>query len=189
VAPTVPFGPPTVVRSGDTWAFTYSHPDFPVADGWVLSAALVSATSASQAPLTWDTDYVTDDGEEWTVTLPAEDTDAFGAGSYRLTLFATLAGARYSPYSGPLLVEPNAAALTAGQGRTHAEEMWQAIKDTLEGRAVADVESYQINGRALNRVSMEDLQKLEKRYAERVWRERNPGKSLPGARVAFWSGA
>lgn len=186
MAPVIPFGPPTRVRSGDTWAFRYSHPDYPAAAGWVLSAALFSATSATQAPLTWSAGFVTNDGSEYTVTLPIATTDDFAAGSYRLTLFMTLAGARYSPYSGPLLVEPNAAVLTAGQGRTHAEEMWQAIKDTLEGRAVADVESYQINGRALNRVPFAELERAEKRYAERVWRERNPGRSLPPLVVNTW---
>jgi hypothetical protein len=100
----------------------------------------------------------------------------------------TLASARYSPYSGPVLVVPNAAALTAGQGRTHAEEMWAAIKDVLEGRAVADVQRYVINSRQLDRIPFELLVKYEKQYAERVWRERNPGKSLPGRVVTFWPG-
>lgn len=189
MAPVVPAGPLTRVRSGDTWTFTYAHPDYPAADSWVFSMALVSATSLTQAPLSWSASWVVNNGTLYTITLPIATTDDFAAGSYRQTFFFTLAGARYSPYSGPLLVEPNAAVLTAGQGRTHAEEMWQALKDTIEGRAVADVESYQINGRALNRIPFEQLVKYEKQYAERVWRERNPGKGLPSTRVSFWGGA
>lgn len=187
MTPVTPFGPPTEAVSGDTLAFRYSHPSFPVADLWVLSAALVSVSSATQTPLSWSSGFVTNDGATWTVTLPSTTTDDFAAGAYTLTLYATLSGARYTMYSGQLLMRANAAAQTgAGVAVSHAEEMWAAIKAALEGRVVADVESYQIAGRALNRIPMDELQKLEKRYAERVWRERNPGKALPGRLVTFW---
>ena len=185
MAPTIPTTHPTVARAGDTWAWTVSFTDFPVSDGWVLSYALVSTSDATQTPLTWETDYVTDDGARYTVTIPAAITAALVAGGYRLTAFLTLASERYTVYTGALLVNADAATLAAGEGRTHSEKVLGYIEAVIEGRATADVESYQINGRALNRTPIEQLLKLRARYRTAVWRERNPGASQPGYRVSF----
>ena len=53
------------------------------------------------------------------------------------------------------------------------------------GRATADVESYQINGRALNRTPLRELKRLRAEYRTNVWRERNPGHSPPAFVVSF----
>jgi hypothetical protein len=185
MAPLVPYGHPTAVRAGDTWTWRISFTDYPASEGWALSYAIVPTANATQAPLVWSAAFVTDDDNEYTVTIPIATTDDFTAGGYRLTAFLTLAGARYSPYSQPLLVAANSAALTAGQGLSHAETMLAAIEAVLESRASADVESYQINGRALNRTPIRDLKRLRTEYRTAVWKERNPGRPLPSLRVYF----
>lgn len=185
MAPTIPTTHPTVARAGDTWAWTASFADFPVSDDWVLSYALVSTSNATQAPLTWDPSYVTDDGTRYTVTIPATITAALVAGGYRLTAFLTLSSQRFTVYTGALLVEADAATLAVGEGRTHSEKVLSYIEAVIEGRATADVESYQINGRALNRTPIEQLLKLRARYRTAVWKERNPGRTMPGYQVSF----
>lgn len=184
MAPTIDYGHPTSLRAGDTWAWRIAFADFPVSEGYVLSYALQSTSDVTQAPLTWNTDFVTDDGSEFTVSIPAATTAPFVAGGYRLSAFLTLASDRYSPYSAPLLVLPDAST-AAGSAVTHAEKVLGYIEAVIEGRATADVESYQINGRALNRTPIKDLLALRSRYRTEVWKERNPGFSPPGKRVSF----
>ena len=185
MAPQVPYGHPTSSRAGDTWTWRISFADYPVSESWVLSYALVSTSNVHQAPLTWDVGYVANDGHEYTVTIPASITTGFQAGNYKLTAFVTLNSLRYSPYSAPLLVEADSASLAAGDGLSHAEKTWKAIKDAIEGRIPADVESYQISGRALNRIPSAELRKWEAIYAEMVWRERHPGQSRT-REITFW---
>lgn len=182
MAPVVPQGHPTVVRAGDTWRWRISFADYPVSESWVLSYALAPVTSSTQAPLTWSSLWVSNDGAEYTVAIPAAST-GFAAGSYRLTAFVTLSSQRFSPYSAPLLIEANAASLATGQGITHEEKTYAAIKALIEGRVVADVDSYQINGRALNRIPFEQLPRWLAFYRRLVWQQRNPGQPLPGQRL------
>jgi hypothetical protein len=185
MAPVTPVGHPTLLRAGDTWAWRISFADFPVSESWVLSYALTSSSSSTQEPLDWDASWVTNDGAEYTVSIPASTTDDFGKGSYRLTAFVTLASARYSPYSAPLHVEADSASLAAGDGQSHAEATLAKIEASLAGSVEADVESYQINGRALNRIPIAEKKALHARYREMVWKERHPGKPLPGLVVLF----
>lgn len=182
----IPFGHPTSLAAGDTWQWRISFPDYPVADGWVLSYALVSTSRATQSPLTWDAGFVTDDGAEYTVTIPAATSDDFAAGGYTLTAYVTLAGVRHTVYAGRVLVTANAATQTVGAGLTFAETALINIEAVLAGRATADVESFQISGRALNRTPIAELYKMRSRFRTEVWRQRNPGQSLPGALVAFY---
>lgn len=185
MAPTIPFGHPTALTAGDTWQWRIAFADYPVSDGYVLSYALVSRSDATQAPLAWDAGYVTDDGAEYTVTIPASVTDDLGAGAYLLTALLTLGSTRTSVPAGTLLVAADPATAAAGDGLTHAEKVLGYIEAVIEGRATADVESYQINGRALVRTPMETLLKMRSRLRNAVWRERNPGKTLPGYAVSF----
>src|SRR5690242_4011569 len=113
----IPYGPPAAPVAGDTWAWRVAQSaDYPIADGWALSYALVSTSSATQAPLTWSTGYVTNDGAEYTVTIPASVTAGFVAGGYRLVAYLTLAAVRHTVCDDHILVQPNVATLPAGQG-------------------------------------------------------------------------
>lgn len=186
MTPVIPYGPPAAPRAGDTWQWRIAQSaDYPIADGWALSYALVSTSSATQVPLTWSAGYVANDGAEFTVTIPATITAAFAAGGYRLTAFLTLSTVRHTLDEDHVLVQPNTATQTAGQGRTFAETALANIESVLAGRATADVESYQIDGRALNRTPIADLYKMRTRFRTEVWKQRNPGRSLPGYLVSF----
>ena len=52
----------------------------------------------------------------------------------------------------------------------------KAIQDLLAGKVVKDVQSYTINGRQLNKMSTEDLLRLEAEYTQKCLDEtgRNP---------------
>lgn len=83
-------------------------------------------------------------------------------------------GERYTVDNGVLFLEPDFAAAAAGTQQTHNEKMLAAIQSVLEGRAAADIESYQIAGRAVNKIPVAELVKWHNVYLARVQRERNP---------------
>ncbi len=70
--------------------------------------------------------------------------------------------------------------------RTHAEKMLALIESRLEGRIVSDHESYTVNGKSLNRIPIEQLDSLARKYRNLVAKEkrRDAGKK-PARRALF----
>jgi len=83
---------------------------------------------------------------------------------------------RYTVDEGTLFVEPDLNAAAAGSQQSHNEKMLAQIQTLLEGRSVSDLESYQIAGRAVNKMPVSELMKLENIYIAKVRQERNPGQ-------------
>ncbi len=162
-----------------------SFADYPASEGWVFSLALVPTFSATAAPLEWDTDYVATNGEGFRVTLPADTTADLVAGAYKLTAFVTLSDVRYSPYSSHITVTADEATQETGDGLSDNRKVLAQIDALIDGRTIADVASYQINGRALNREPLAELLKLQRIYRQRVWQEEHPGETYGTRYVTF----
>lgn len=184
--PTVPTSEPTELPAGTTWRWTVSDPAYPASDGWTIRYAL-----AGPAKLDIETTAGATDTER-SVTVAAAATAAWNttteARAFRWTRYAEKGSGetleRYVVGEGRLLVQPNPSSMP--EGGTWNERMLAAIEATLAGRVVADVASYQINGRALNRLDFAELRRARRAYRAEVWRERNPGRSFPGLAVSFW---
>lgn len=122
---------PTSVTAGDTLRWLKELSDYPPADGWVLTYALVidgvkTAITAS--------DY--GDGRHY-VNVAAATTAAWTADDYDWQSYVTRAATseRYTVGAGRLTVLPNFATATSGyDARTHARKMLDAIEAVLEGR-------------------------------------------------------
>lgn len=120
------------------------------------------------------------DGVDLVVNVNASVTSTWSPGLYQWALFAALGDDRYQLDSGKVTVSPGVSQLAAGHDpRSHDEKMLDAIKSTLEGRAVKDVESYTIENRTLNKIPILELHRLEKVYQARVnqARRKASGKS------------
>lgn len=179
MARAVPCGVPARLTSGDTWEWTQSLADFPVTEGWALSYAFASLSSASQAPLDWDPAWVTDDGQRWTVAIPAEASAALAAGNYGWQAFVTKDGKRYTALEGKTYVEPDLAEATAGTTVDDAEEMLVAVRAEIKARIKgtgSSYQSYQIGTRALALIPLGELRQLMASLQARVDRLRNPGR-------------
>lgn len=180
IAPIVPTSEPTAAVAGDTWTWTHASVDFPVSEGWALSYSFRGISAPA-----WSTAYVTNDGQQWTVTIPATITAAITAGVYVVERHYTLSAQRYTSRLHSLEVAPNAATAAAGVLQTFNEKMLAALQSLLYGTgAISDVESYQIHGRAITKMNRLDLQKWYDIYAGRVLREQNGGRN-PSIRIAF----
>lgn len=175
---TVPTTEPTSLIAGDRWDWTVEYPSYDNAT-YTLTYYLdgSSAVTGIAATATSGT------SSNFTVSVPATTTAGIVAGTYKWLARMAATTDIHTVRSGVFYVAPNRATTTNTQ--THNEKMLAAIEATLESRAVADIESYQINGRALNRIPFDMLRKHRGSYRNLVWQERNPGQALPSFLVRF----
>ncbi len=154
---------------------------FPIETLWSLSYSIRGASA-----LTWSPSWVTTDGRQWTVTIPSTATAPLAAGTYAVQRHYTRSGARYTNSLPALEVKPNAATAAAGALQSFNEKMLAALASLLypASGVISDVESYQIQSRAITKMNRLELQKWYDIYAARVRREKNGGRN-PSIRIAF----
>jgi hypothetical protein len=172
-----PTSEPTVVRAGDTWKWRKNAGDHTPAAGWMLKYAFhnMGSASASNTRLL-KTATANADNVNWDVNVLASDTAPLLPGNWKWQAFVEKGTERYTIDVGTLFVEPDLNAAAAGSQQSQNEKMLTAIQSVLSGRATNDIESYQIAGRAVNKIPIAELVKLENMYIAKVRAERNPGQ-------------
>jgi len=180
MAPTTPTGPPSTIYAGDSVRFRIAdHPDYPQSEGWDLQydlqgvSRLVDNTDITVA---WQSSG--DDVNHWLISITAAKTAPLTPGRYRLIGKFAGSGAyaarreTLDELDTVLVVEPDPRVAVAGTFQTHAEKTLAVIEAALEGRLTSDLESYQIAGRAVNKIPIRELTRLRGRYAGLVRQER-----------------
>jgi len=115
---------------------------------------------------------VTESGTEYTFTLDNSATAGYTAGDYIwfLKVLQTSDSETLVIDSGKLTVKDNYFA-TTGDTRSHAKVMVDKLESLLEGKADADVSSYSIAGRSLNKLTVEEMLKWRDYYKAEYQRE------------------
>jgi hypothetical protein len=172
---TIPIGVPATERVGNTWQFYVSLADYPASDGWTLALRVTSRTSATQDPLAWDAGYAVAEDDRWLVTIPTTATADLTAGNYDWVAFVTgsgdTAGQRYSPASGRIQIDADLATATAGSAVDQDEIDLATVRAERRARITGDGsanEGVTIDGRSIQRLSMDELRKLETALAVKV---------------------
>jgi len=174
MAPTTPTGVPALLTAGDSWRWRVADlADYPQSEGWALKYRLNGVNTLDLTP-TFQTSG--DDAGHWLVAVAATTTTPLEAGRYRLAAWVEGSGA-YAGRSEPIgdtVVElkPDPRTAEPGDLQTHAERTLAVIEAALEGRLTSDIESYQVAGRAINKIPIAELTKLHGQYAAKVRRER-----------------
>ena len=178
MAYTVPTGVPASFPAGTTLTFEYpEHSDFPVADGWTYTFYLAGYLGASDAATGADGVY--------TFSIAASATANILPGPYTWEIRASSGLEVYPVASGRLDVTRNTAALTATDARAWTEKMLAAVESLLYGGGtIPEVESYQIHGRQLVKMSRKDLLALRNQLKSELSTVTNGGKKPP-IRVRF----
>lgn len=158
---------PSTLSGGTTVKYRRSFPGYPASAGWALKVYLSGAVALNVT--------ATADGDEYEVEITAAQTGTLTPGNYALLERVEKAGEVYDVARGVVQVTANLATATAGSGVTHAERTLAVIEAALEGRLTADVESYQIAGRAVSKIPVRDLLALRQRYKGEVAIERSVG--------------
>lgn len=176
---------PTELVGGDTWTWRKAVSEFPASAGWQLAYRLAGE---SDLAIAWGT-HVSADGDGFLVLVPAASTGK-PAGTYVLTGFVTKGSERYTlldadgrPLEVVVTVLANPA--TAVNAKSHDETVLALINAALEGRLSADQEEFQINGRSVKHIPIEELIKLQGQYRARIIAARNPSAAFRQIEVGF----
>ena len=171
-------GEPLSLVAGDTWTWTRSDlaTDFPVAS-WTLAYAFKRRGETTAATVV----AASGSGSVYTLTVAAATSAGYAAGTWDWTAYATRTSdsARVTVGSGALLVVANPATSTADT-RSHAAKMLAAIEALLEGRSVADVNSYSIKDRSLTKMTPAELVQWRSYYRNEVGREDEAARRASG---------
>ncbi len=162
---TVPTKEPSTIRAGDflTWSKDLS-PDYRADQGWALAYTLINATTKL-------TINASADGAKFLVSVPAATSAGYAAGGYDWMARVSKGTEIYTVGSGRIQIEPNWAALSAYDGRSHARKMLEAIESAYEGRASNTQLEMEINGRRIQYMGAEELIKWHSHYKALVVQE------------------
>jgi hypothetical protein len=180
--PLIPDYVPRVFVAGTTVKFTRQLADFPPGAGWTYTIYFNGASN------TFNKAAVTQADGSFLVTIDPSDTATLPPGAYRYAERVTKGSDVYDLVGDELVVqiEPNLATAPAGAFLTHAEKTLGIIELALSGRLTADLESYQIAGRAVTKIPIKELRELRGWYAAEVARGQNPGTlGTPTFQVQF----
>lgn len=162
---TIPTAEPQEIIAGDTLQWTRSLTDYPPADSWVLSYALVNERTRI--------DLTASDNGDGThlVSVAASVTADYLPGSYQWQAFATKAAERFTVGHGALRVVANYAAGESVDTRTHARRMLDALEVRLQMRAPDDILSYSEEATTVTRMAPEQALEQYKFWRRRVREE------------------
>jgi len=170
--------PPIEIAIAETADWTLDLSEFRPGDGWAVAYYF-------RGPAEVDVEGVAD-GDEWDFSIGSATFDV--AGGYQWTAVATDGTERCRIATGRIRVLANAEDQTGlGDVTTHAERMLAALEAALEGTASKAHRSYTIDGRSLERMTLEELRTNRDLYARRVQLERElaaKGVSSAPKRVA-----
>ena len=164
--PQHPIPEPREIRAGDTLTWSKSFDQFPPDGGYSLSYMFVCQTVGYAV----GGSMITPGMNNYTVKVPATTTAAWTPGWYRWQAFISDGnGNRYTVGEGKVQVLPNLQLATGGiDDREPDEVILDNIVALLNNKATADVNSYEIAGRRLDRYSWTELMLMRSTYEKRV---------------------
>lgn len=154
---------PTTLQAGDSITWSRDAPGFLAEDGWELRYAL-----RGPAPIDLT---ATGEGTLYQVQVSAAASAQWAPGDYVFSCFVVNGDDRQTLGTGRLSIMPDLATSNPMDIRSHAKRMLDAIEATMEKRATKDQQSYEIEGRRLDRIPIQELMKLRDRYRREYNRE------------------
>lgn len=159
----LPISVPSSFRAGTTVVFARSFGDYPTSEGWAYSIDIVGAATLHKQAVV--------DGAEFVTTLTASETATLSAGTYRYCERVTRGDEVYEVGTGLITVALNYATAANGAAQTEQEKLLSVVDALLAGRAVDGIESYQIAGRAVNKIPLQELRRWRQQLAIQVHRQ------------------
>ncbi len=176
---------PSSFAAGTTVKYTRTHPDYPADQGWTLKLYLSGA-----AVRTYTAAAV---GASFSFTLPATGgtgTEGLPAGDYTWEERADKAGEVFKPAGarGTVRITANIATALAGDLQSKAEKDLAVVEAKISGRLSADLEEYEIAGRAVKKIPIRDLYRIRNTLRAEIRALRNKGKFETPIRSVLGSG-
>jgi len=170
---------PDQFAAGTTVRYRRRLVDFPASAGWTLRLHLAGASVLTVTAAA--------DGDDFLVTIEASDTSIdFVAGHHKwVERVANAGGEVYEVGRGTVTVLPNLAEATEGSEQEWIERAIAMLRAHIEGRLPAGMESYQIAGRVVAKMSIKDAVSLLSSLESRLAGLRNPGFVTRPVLVSF----
>jgi hypothetical protein len=169
-----------VAGDSATWIKTLS--DYPASDGWALSYVL-KLTEEEEATAT-----VSADGAEYTVTIPASETEGITESQSarlvgRLTGSGATAGQRITIYDGRVEISPDPEESSLEDSQSAAEKELAAITAAILALTTTGIQAYSIGSRSVTKADLKTLYQRQAVLESRVRSEQ--GRKPPRHLVAF----
>jgi len=170
----IPDSEPKLLRCGDSWQWNKSFADYP-ASVWTLTYFLYGAAVVDADGFDADAD-----GDDHQVRQVGSYSESFAAGEYMLVGRVTDGTDTFTVYEDAIELVASASALASSAQKTHAETCYDLLTALIEGKIPKDQESFQINGRAVQRIPIREAMKLRGFYAGLIEQERAGPDELGG---------
>jgi hypothetical protein len=182
VPPIIPDVVPAHFPAGTTVRFTRSLDDFSPSDGWTYAIYLNGLTQKfNKAASVLDNIFQIE-------FLPA-DTASLNPGPFRYAERLTNSGTGeiYDITGDELVIniEPNVGSAAAGAFNTWEERTLVIVEAAIAGRLTADLQAYQIAGRSVSKIPIQQLRTIRGELRAAIWRQNNPGQLGVPMRVQF----
>lgn len=173
---------PTNFPAGTTVKYTRSLNDFQPSDGWVYTIYLNGLTQKfSKAATVLDNIFQIE-------FLPS-DTASLNPGPFRYAERLTNSGTGevYDITGDELVIniEPNVGSAAAGAFNTWEERTLAIVEAAISGRLTSDIQAYQIAGRSVSKIPIQQLRTIRGELRAAIWRQNHPGQIGIPHRVEF----
>lgn len=180
--PIIPDVVPDHFPAGTTVKFTRSLDDFSPADGWAYSIYLNGLTQKfNKAASVVDNIFQ--------IELVPSDTASLNPGPFRYAerLTNSVTGEVYDITGDELVIniEPNVGSAAAGTFNTFEEKTLAVVEAAIAGRLTSDIQAYQIAGRSVSKIPIQELRIIRGELRAAIWRQNNPGQLGVPYRVSF----
>lgn len=159
---------PSTFRAGDSAGWTIDLPEYPAADGWVLTYRMLWTTgTAIDLPTTAA-------GAAYTVALTSADTAAWPAGAATLVHWVEKGAERVTLGAQSVSIAPDLTTAATHDGRSLNRRALDDARAALAAHMAsgrAHVESYTIAGRSMKFRSVQELRDLIAYYEAEVAKE------------------
>lgn len=180
--PIIPDVVPDHFPAGTTVKFSRSLDDFSPSDGWTYAIFLNGLTQKFNKAAT-----VVDN--IFQIEFVPSDTASLNSGPYRYAERLTNSGTGevYDITGDELVIniEPNVGSAAAGAFNTWEERTLVVVEAAINGRLTSDIQSYQIAGRSVSKIPIQELRQIRGELKAALWRQNNPGQLGIPYRVEF----
>lgn len=161
MAATIPTTEPASIRAGETLTFKRSLADYP-APTWSLHYYLQSLDAAAVRFEATSTSS----GQDHLISVAYATTANYADGQYAGMSFVTDGTTRTQIWAGKLTILPSLA--TDGDARSQNRRTLDNINAVIEGRATSSILKSTVEGTTLERISFDELLKLQQFYVQKV---------------------
>lgn len=172
--PIIPTTVPKHFPAGTTVKFSRTLDDYLPSDGWTYAIFLNGLTQKFNKAATVDDEGV------FQIQFDPSDTASLIPGPFRYAERLTNSGTGevYDLHGDELVIviEPNVASAAAGVFNTWEERTLAVVEAAISGRLTADLQAYQIAGRSVSKIPIQELRTIRGELRAAVWRQNNPGK-------------